>query len=256
MSSELVQFGFEGNNVRIEVGDDGELMFVAVDVCNILEISDTSQAVGRLDQDEKGTCKVRTLGGVQDLLGLTESGLYTLVIRSNKPQAKPFRRWVTHEVLPQIRKTGRYETPTRKHLSIQESIAAIKEAHWFMEESGLSDAYTRVLVRESMQNHIRTLGNPYGIPTPAAQQPSAINDFFQIEELRGEFAITDKKWMQNRGSFGKAARAAIQKADPECEPLKVKKFVAGAEREVNAWPIGYRDIAIAAIQQFIDKAIA
>lgn len=110
MSTELMQFGFEGHDIRIEVGVDGEIMLIAADVCDVLGISDTSQAVARLDDDEKGTCKVRTPGGVQELLAVTESGFYTLTIRSNKPQAKPFRRWVTHEVLPQIRKTGRYET--------------------------------------------------------------------------------------------------------------------------------------------------
>ena len=109
MSNELVPFNFEGHDIRVEVADDGDVLLVATDVCEVLGIINVSQALERLDEDEKGICRTYTPGGVQELLGLTESGFYTLTIRSNKPQAKPFRRWVTHEVLPQIRKTGKYE---------------------------------------------------------------------------------------------------------------------------------------------------
>jgi hypothetical protein len=65
-------------------------------------------AIRKLDSDEKGTKVIGTLGGSQKMTVVTESGLYTLVLRSNKPEAKPFKRWITHEVLPSIRKTGSY----------------------------------------------------------------------------------------------------------------------------------------------------
>lgn len=89
---------------------DGNPWFVAADVCKALEIGDTHKAVGRLDEDEKGRNSIPTLGGIQDLLIVSESGLYSLVLGSRKPEAKAFKRWVTHEVIPSIRKYGMYAT--------------------------------------------------------------------------------------------------------------------------------------------------
>ena len=85
-----------------------EPVFVAKDVCKILGISKYRDALNRLDQDERCTVRVDTLGGAQEMGALTENGLYTLIIRSDKQEAKPFRKWVTAEVLPSIRKTGGY----------------------------------------------------------------------------------------------------------------------------------------------------
>ena len=86
----------------------GDPLFVAKDACDCLEITNVSQACQTLDEDEKGIYKVYTLGGSQDMMLISESGLYTLIMRSNKPEAKVFRKWVTSEVLPSIRKTGGY----------------------------------------------------------------------------------------------------------------------------------------------------
>lgn len=82
--------------------------FVAKDACDCLKITNVSQACQTLDDDEKGIYKVYTLGGSQDMMLISESGLYALIMRSNKPEAKVFRKWVTSEVLPSIRKTGGY----------------------------------------------------------------------------------------------------------------------------------------------------
>lgn len=97
------QFG----NVRTVVLN-GEIWFVAADVCRALELSDTHKAVDRLDDDEKGTNSIPTLGGPQDMLTVNEPGLYALILGSRKPEARAFKRWITHEVLPQIRRTGAY----------------------------------------------------------------------------------------------------------------------------------------------------
>ena len=82
--------------------------FVAKDACDCLKITNVSQACQTLDEDEKGIYKVYTLGGSQDMMLISESGLYAFIMRSNKPEAKVFRKWVTSEVLPSIRKTGSY----------------------------------------------------------------------------------------------------------------------------------------------------
>ena len=107
--NDVIRFSYQDYTIRTQI-ENGEIFFVAKDVCDVLEISKYRDALGRLGADEKG-CPVRvgTPGGPQELSTVNESGLYTLILRSDKPIAKKFRRWITHEVLPQIRKTGRYE---------------------------------------------------------------------------------------------------------------------------------------------------
>lgn len=85
---------------------NGEPWFVAADVCRALDIAPT--ATRRLDDDEKGLRSTQTLGGMQEIVIINEPGLYSLVLGSRKPEAKAFRRWITHEVIPAIRKTGGY----------------------------------------------------------------------------------------------------------------------------------------------------
>lgn len=87
----------------------GEPWFVAADVCRSLEIDRTQTR--RLDDDEKGVCSIPTLGGGQDMSIVNEPGLYSLVLGSRKPEAKAFKRWITHDVIPSIRKHGAYMTP-------------------------------------------------------------------------------------------------------------------------------------------------
>lgn len=107
MGNEISIFNFEGRDVRtVEV--NGKVHFVASDVCAVLEIKDVSDALSRLDADEKGKVSIPTPGGLQEVLVINEFGLYTLVLGSRKAQAKPFKRWVTHEVLPEIREKGSY----------------------------------------------------------------------------------------------------------------------------------------------------
>lgn len=109
--TDLMPFAYEGEPVRAFV-IDGDAEFVAADVCRILGHTNPSSAVAGLDDDERGLRIVETPSGAQQMVTVTEPGLYTLIIRSRKPEAKNFRRWVTHEVLPTIRKTeGAYITP-------------------------------------------------------------------------------------------------------------------------------------------------
>ncbi len=95
---------------------NGEPCFVASDLCDILDIGRVHDAVRGLDDDEKGTDSIRTPGGVQQLTYVTEAGMYSLVLRSRKPEAKAFKRWLTHDVLPEIRKTGQYSPVKPKSL--------------------------------------------------------------------------------------------------------------------------------------------
>lgn len=100
-------WNYESSEVRT-VQVNGEPWFVLSDVCKVLEISNSRNISSRLEPDEKGVTLVDTLGGAQQMTIINESGLYTVILRSDKPQAKPFRKWVTSVVLPSIRKTGSY----------------------------------------------------------------------------------------------------------------------------------------------------
>jgi len=111
--TQVTPFDFENQRVRA-IHRDGEPWFVASDVCRCLNIKQTTRAVEYLDDDEKGVSSTHTLGGLQEVIIVNESGLYTLILRSRKATTPGtvqhrFRRWVTSEVLPAIRQAGRYD---------------------------------------------------------------------------------------------------------------------------------------------------
>ncbi len=105
MTTQVTPFVFESHFVRT-TQINGEQWYIASDVTNAIGIDRTQTR--RLDDDEKGVCSIHTPSGDQEMLVINESGLYSLILRSRKPEAKRFKRWVTHEVLPSIRKTGQY----------------------------------------------------------------------------------------------------------------------------------------------------
>ena len=100
----LQVFSYKEKEVRT-VERDGEIWFIAADVCDVLEIQNTTQAIQNLDEDERSMYYIGRQGEANII---NEAGLYKLILRSNKPEAKEFTRWVTHDVLPSIRKTGSY----------------------------------------------------------------------------------------------------------------------------------------------------
>lgn len=105
--NELQIFNFENNQVRTQTINN-EPWFVATDVCQILELTNVTTALSRLDEDERSKFN---LGRQGEANVINEFGLYNLVLSSRKPEAKSFKRWITHEVVPAIRKTGSYQTP-------------------------------------------------------------------------------------------------------------------------------------------------
>ncbi|MGN7324785.1 BRO-N domain-containing protein [Bacillus altitudinis] len=108
-------FDYKGNNVRTFMRNE-ETWFVARDVCNILEIGNPSQALSRLDDDEKADIILNDGRQKREFATINEPGLYTLILSSRKPEAKQFKRWITHDVLPAIRKNGMHisEDATRE----------------------------------------------------------------------------------------------------------------------------------------------
>ncbi|MBR1728501.1 MAG: hypothetical protein IJ728_03145 [Selenomonadaceae bacterium] len=106
LSNSLQTFTNEEINANVRViSQDGETYFVAVDVCKALDLTNPTMAIDRLDEDERAKLN---LGRQGETNCVNESGLYNLILGSRKPEAKAFKRWITHEVLPSIRKTGFY----------------------------------------------------------------------------------------------------------------------------------------------------
>lgn len=107
--SKIIPFEYGEKQIRvIHDEESGEPLWVAKDICNALGLTHMTNALDKLDVDEKLTVKILQSGQNRNMMVVNESGLYTLILRSNKPEAKTFKRWVTHEVLPSIRKAGSY----------------------------------------------------------------------------------------------------------------------------------------------------
>lgn len=178
MSNSIMNFNFEGADVRVKTDKNNEPWFVAKDVAKILGIKNHRTALARsLDEDEKGVENFYTLGGNQGLTIVNESWLYALIVRSTKPEARKFRKWVTAEVLPSIRKSGGYiaakadetpemimaraikladETINRQKLQLEEKDKKIAEVNKQIEENkpkvvfaeSIAVAKTSILVGE------------------------------------------------------------------------------------------------------------
>jgi prophage antirepressor-like protein len=102
---------FEGEHMVRTVDIGGETWFVGLDVCGVLGIKDHKQTLGKLDPDERRGCPIPSPGGVQEAIAVSEAGVYRLIFRSTKPIAERFKRWLAHDVLPQVRRTGSYTLP-------------------------------------------------------------------------------------------------------------------------------------------------
>lgn len=201
--NQLVAFNFESSNVRVCVGENGEPQFVAADVCQALTIDNHRNVLARLDEDEKGVQSMDTPGGRQDLAVVNESGLYSLILTSRKPEAKRFKRWVTHEVLPSIRKTGSYASggsvaalpaPTQDKvnaiLSIGEAIARVPGV-----KPGIAMAATLTVIHENTGLAVDSLRKVL----PAANEPICSLNPTQVGERVGMSARAINTRLQSLG---------------------------------------------------------
>lgn len=154
MDKQLIPFDYQGHAVRT-VTLNGDPWFVAKDICEILEIVNTTDAVSRLDDDEVTRFNLGGLSGETNIV--SESGLYSLTLGSKKPEAKPFKHWVTHEILPTIRKTGTY---TAKPMSQAEIIAA--QANLLVEVERKSNAALESadLANKRLDNALNAFAKP------------------------------------------------------------------------------------------------
>ncbi len=200
MNQQLAPFDFEGRQVRIVTDAQGEPWFVAADVLTTISLD--RKALERLDDDEKGVNSIHTPGGVQEMTTVNEPGLYALVLGSRKAEAKRFKRWVTHEVLPAIRKTGSYAVPAiaalpaptqdrvTSLLLIGEAVAKVPGV-----KAGIAMAATLTCIHENTGLAIETLRRAL----PAANEPICSLNATQLGKLVGLSAKTTNLRLANLG---------------------------------------------------------
>ena len=145
-----LQFMFEDHPVRVMKDENGEPVFVASDVCNALDVVNVGNALARLDEDEKDNIRLPdAIGRVREIAVVTEPGLYSLIMRSDKPKAKAFKRWIIHEVLPAIRKHGGYAMQNLSPMQILRQMFNAIE----LQEQRLDDHAERIT---SLETHVQT----------------------------------------------------------------------------------------------------
>ncbi|GIG27140.1 phage antirepressor [Cellulomonas denverensis] len=148
MSIDLIQHAFHGQPVRVITDESGETWFVATDVAKILGYREAKDMTRRLDEDEKGRRSVPTPGGEQSVTVITEAGLYAAILGSQVEGARRFKRWVTHELLPEIRRTGGYGMP-KDYPSALRALAAEAESRAALAAKVEADA-PKVLFADSV----------------------------------------------------------------------------------------------------------
>ncbi|MDV3002964.1 MAG: hypothetical protein N5P05_004619 (plasmid) [Chroococcopsis gigantea SAG 12.99] len=215
--SNLIIFGFENQEVRF-VGTADNPQWIAQDVGTALEIKNVRQLLCNFDEDEKGVCSIYTLGGEQELLTVTEAGLYRLIFKSRKAVAKRFVRWILHEVLPSIRRTGHYSLNQTQ--SVPKGIVAaraVKEINELV--SDISPRLAQYLIDHTISEVL--------------EQPSLPGT---AETFRGVVEIAEDMGLpvnpSNRSQLGRFVR------NSEVGSLGIpeKRLVNGTMREVQCYP--------------------
>lgn len=199
--NEILALSYNGNSVRT-LEQDGQLWWVLADVCNVLELSNSRIVAERLDEDERRKFNLPRQG---ETWFINESGLYSVILRSDKPQAKPFRRWVTHDVLPQIRQNGYYTTEE----------AVVTEKTWYGEKVLTMNDAASVL----------------GIDRRSARHKllSLLRDGLDYFVIKGESLV---RFKYENPEFAQKTRAAVllircsafARHFPDCKYRQLKKY--------------------------------
>lgn len=153
--TEMQIFEYQNKQIRT-VEKDGTTWWVLKDICDALNLSSPHKVAERLDEDERCGIELRTSGGLQNTTVINESGLYNVILRSDKPEAIPFRKWVTSEVLPAIRKHGAYMTPETLEAAILNPDTIIKIATALKEEKEKNQLLQMVNSNLKVENAIMT----------------------------------------------------------------------------------------------------
>ena len=193
MTNELQVFEFKGHDVRT-IMRDGYPWWVAKDVCDVLEL-DNRETPRKLDDDEVGKTHITdSTGRDQEMSIVSEPGLYSLILRSRKPEAKEFKRWITHEVLPSVRKHGAYVTPAKLEELMNDPDSWIKVLTALKEERAAKER----LQLEATENKPKVI---FADAVAESKTSILIGDLAKLIKQNG-FDIGQKRlfqWLRSKG---------------------------------------------------------
>lgn len=260
-----INYGPLGADLRIIVDDEQKIWFVASDIAKILEYRDAPNLIRGLDDDEKGMQKVSTLGGEQQMSVITESGLYHVILNAKTERVKPFRRWVTEEVLPQIRKTGSYSvkkesvTPSAQQVEYHLRIAAalgdvgfsrgVQQAYLLEQDQKQFDAtaehFLPQLAIDEARHEVAKITYDRSADTQfACVIPVATFSYCTVSEIAKKFKdkrVTSKvinDWLCDGGFQRKVARGKYVKLKRGEDTAVCRKTFTGAtagQDIINGW---------------------
>lgn len=216
----LQVFSFESTEIHC-YGTWDKPIWIAQEICNCLELQgDAGQHTRRLDEDEKGLISIQTPGGAQEVLGINEPGLYALVLGCRKPIAKRFKRWITHEVLPSIRKTGSYSLPQPRQiepLKREQQLDALKMLFTLNER--LPDDRTTITLKAHLTNLVEA--SQQSEPVPPMLTVTEVLEMEGIPIPSGKDSVLGRK-------VAKAFREAYG-----TEPTATAKHIGTGHRTAN-----------------------
>ena len=184
---EVTPFNYNGNNLSTITDPQGEIWFVAKEVAEILDYKDATELTKRLDDYDKQNLLVAGFGN-RGVICINESGLYQATLESTKPEAKPFKKWVTSEVLPAIRKTGKYEAKEQHAKRAAPRLSEATRAHLMvvsmMQKIGVRKEMAMAVALDAIHQDTGMTTEPYRLALPSVDEPANLNQT-QLGQLLG-----------------------------------------------------------------------
>jgi len=260
--SMLTEFQFGEQEIRVVVDETtNEPLWVAKDICSVLNYKNSRDAVSKLDDDEKGVSEIATPSGNQKMTVINESGLYSLILRSNKPEAKKFKKWVTAEVLPTIRKTGSYSTAPKNIDTNAVMLEMLKMQQQMIENSQKQteavielvksmkqtptvevqpqtqylDSRDRKKLRDAIQTKAKEVARDLGVsvPTIAPSIWIELKQFFDVDDYQ-DICKSQMKDVMHFVMFWEPKKGRIEETKPEI----THKFIYDEDGNSHVVPIG------------------
>lgn len=261
--SNVIPFNFGKQQVRTLLIND-QPWFVANDVSAALQYSEASAMTRHLDDDEKGLSIVQTLGGDQEMLVINESGLYSAILRSRKAEAKRFKKWVTAEVLPAIRKQGSYQDSSNKMKALMDDLVDMTETNALKGLARHKVAHLPASIQRSASARIYSaVHTRFNVPRleliPASQFESACNFIAAYAVLEGEFIPKGNgKPFDIPEKLGQCERYLVS-ADPhgnrQVTPVPMGAFVLTRQQFMQSMLVD-RDMPVSTAEMFEFVALA
>ena len=250
-------FNFHGSEYEVRfVGTADRPEWVAADVCEVLEIQNTADALAKgLDGDEKGVATIYTPGGDQQMLTVTEAGLYRLVFKSRKPQAKAFQRWVMHEVLPCIRQHGQYPAPAPQpaqaeltgQAKVEWTIKIANDTQAILTKLGFLDERTAIGLADMVKSAV--LADQLALPAAGQDARMMIPVSDRVQMIYG---LRLSNGMLS--AIGRVMAVQYRALHDDAEPPTREQHVDGATRLVKCYtPQDWDDFGDSVLHNYLMK---